>query len=336
MTLRSLSIPVAILIACVPAMGLAQSTTETVMITLDIDQPSLFSSDEKDVFKGKVDDRSGTTTLEVTCSAGASAFLGLSRIDEACAVSGNGTIKNPNNPSQSLPRISYSGGFTIEADQDGYTNAATILANYLRAGSASAENGAFRGNLIMAPENPSASAVALGQRLIENLQETATGTEAVEYNTQIDAVRFENFTIPHVGQKDSESCSWTGDAIYAYANGSWQMQFEVKCGDQSFALEGNMPLVDAAAGSAHQQEYQLNLVMPGAGGGDPFAAADPFAVVDGITGTIRLSNSGRSTDDGVFQKVAVQGDLTGTGLPLEAVRGFGEIMVLLGRTWFGA
>jgi hypothetical protein len=319
-----------------PSVGAAQSTTETVAVRMDISQPSLFSSDRQDVFKGTVDDRSGTTTLEITCSAGASAWLGLSRIDEACAVSGNGTIKNPNNPAQSLPRISYSGGFTVEAKEDGYTNVSTILANYLRAGSAGAENSSFKGNVVMQPENPSASARALGDSLIKSLQETATGTEAVTYNTEIDSVRFENFTVPHVGQRDSAPCSWTGDAIYAYANDAWQMKFDVKCGDLSFGLEGNMPLADAPGGSAHQQEYQLNLVLPGAGGGDPFAAADPFAVVDGVTGTIRLTNSGRANDDGVYEKVQVEGELVGVGVPLELTRGFGEILVVFGRTWFGA
>lgn len=326
----------ATLVVLSPVAVAAQSATETATLKMDISQPSLFSADRKDVFKGTVDDRSGMTSLEITCSAGASAWLGLSRIDEACAVAGNGTIKNPNNPAQSLPRISYSGGFTVEAASDGFTNANTILANYLRAGSAGAENSSFKGNLVMAPENPSASARALGDSLIKRLQETATGTEAVTYNTQIDSIRFENFTIPHVGQRDSVSCSWTGDAIYAYANEAWQMKFEVTCGDKSFGLEGNMPLAEAPAGGAHQQEYQLNLVLPGAGGGDPFAAADPFAVVDGVTGTIRLSNSGRATDDGVYEKVLVEGELVGVGVPLELTRGFGEILVVLGRTWFGA
>lgn len=326
----------ATLVAFTPIPLLAQSTTDQVSVTMEISQPSLFSSDEKDVFKGTVDDRSGTTSLVVTCSAGASAWLGLSRIDEACAVNGNGTIKNPNNPSQSLPRISYSGGFTVEAKSDGYTNAGTILANYLRAGSAGAENSSFRGNLVMAPENPSASAKALGNQLIKQLQETATGTEAITYNTQIDSVRFDNFIVPHVGQRDSASCAWSGDAIYAYANDAWQMKFEVKCGDLSFALEGNMPLADAAAGSSHQQEYQLNLVLPGVGGGDPFAAADPFAVVDGVTGSMRMTNSGRANEDGIYEKVQVQGDLTGVGVPLELTRSFGQILVIFGRTWFGA
>lgn len=336
MTPHFLTLATAAFVALTPLAALAQGTPERVTFSIDVTQPSLFSSDRKDVFRGTIDDRSGTTTLEITCSAGASAWLGLSRIDEACAVSGNGTIKNPNNPSQSLPRISYSGGFTVEGKADGFTNATTILANYLRAGSAGAENGSFKGNVVMQPENPSASARALGDQLVKRLQETATGTTAVTYNTDIDSVRFENFTVPHVGQRDSQSCSWTGDAIYAYANDAWQMKFDVKCGDRSFVLEGNMPLADAAAGSSHQEEYQLNLVLPGAGGGDPFAAADPFAVVDGITGTIRMTNSGRANDDGVYEKVLVQGDLTGVGVPLEMVRSLGQIMVIFGRTFYGA
>ncbi|MFZ1469950.1 MAG: hypothetical protein WAT09_13385 [Paracoccaceae bacterium] len=321
---------------CSSSIAFAQSTTEDVHITIGISQPSLFASDSNDVFKGTVDDRTGTTTLEVTCSAGASAWLGLSRIDEACAVAGNGAIKNPNNPAQTLPRIGYSGGFTVEAGKDGYTDVSTILANYLRAGAAGAENSSFKGNVVMKPENPSASALALGNSLIKKLEETATGTTKVKYDTAIDSVRFEGFTVPNVGLVDSKSCVWTGDAIYAYANDAWQMQFDVKCGDKSYKLEGNMPLVDAPAGSDHQQEYALNLVLPGAGGGDPFAAADPFASVDGITGTIGLTNSGRATDHGVYEKVQVEGDLKGVGVPTELVRGFGEIMVIFARTFYGA
>lgn len=331
---RSVLVAVAAFALAGPA--LAQSASETVDLSMTISQPSLFDSDRRDRFQGIVDDRSGTTTFEVVCSAGASAWLGLSRIDEACSVAGSGIIKNPNNPAQTLPRINYMGGFTIEADADGYTDAATILANYLRAGAAAAENTSFRGNLVMMPENPSESAVALSRRLIENLRETATGTDAIEYSTEIDSIRFENFTIPHVGLQGSESCSWTGDAIFAYANDSWQMEFDVRCGDDSYRLEGNMPLLDAPAGSQHQQEYVLNLVLPGAGGGDPFAAPDPFAAIDGVTGTITLTNSGRASEDGVYENVAVAGKLTGSGVPLELVRGWGQIMVLFGRTFFGA
>lgn len=314
----------------------AQSVAETVTFTMQGQQPSLFDSDRQDVYRSSIDDRSGTTDFEVTCSAGASAWLGLSRIDEACAIAGNGIIKNPNNPAQTLPRIAYMGGFTIDADSDGYTDVSTILANYLRAGAAGAENKTFGGNVVMMPENPSQSAMALSNRLLDNLRETATGTTSVEFSTEIDSIRFENFTIPHVGLANTESCSWTGDAIFAYANNSWQMELDVKCGDQAFRLEGNMPLTDAPAGSNHGQEYNINLVLPGAGGGDPFAAADPFATVDGLTGQLRISNSGRSTEDGVYESVKVEGELTGQGLPLELVRGYGEILGIFARTFFGA
>ncbi len=332
---KALLVTLALTVLGSPVLG--QSTSEKVALTLAVLQPSLFDDDEQDTFRGTIDDRSGTTVFDVTCSAGASAWLGLSRIDEACSVSGSGVIKNPNNPTQTLPRLNYLGGFTIQADEDGYTDASTILANYLRAGSAGAENKTFGGNLIMRPENPSASAIALGNRLVENLKETAAGTETVDYSTEIDSIRFDGFTIPHAGQAGGVSCSWTGDAIFAYANFAWQMEFDVKCGDETFRLEGNMPLLDAPAGSDHQQEYALNLVLPGgAGGGDPFAAADPFAVVDGLTGTLKITNSGRESEGGVYQNVAVSGDLIGTGVPLEVVRGYGEIMTIFARTFFGA
>ena len=325
----------ALALAAFGTLAQAQSATETVKFGLTVFQPSLFDSDQRDTFAGVIDDRSATTTLNIECSAGASAWLGLSRVDEACSTAGSGAIKNPANPAQTLPRISYSGGFTIDADSDGFTDASTILANYLRAGSAGAENSSFGGNLVMKPENPSASARALGDSLLANLRETATGTETVEYSNEIDSIRFEGFTIPHAGGRDPVACSWTGDAIFAYANEAWQMQFDVTCGDQTLRLEGNMPLVDVS-GQKWQQEYQINLVLPGgAGGGDPFAAADPFAVVDGVTGVLRLTNSGRASEAGVYERVSVEGDLNGTGVPLELVRGLGEMMVIFGRTWFG-
>lgn len=337
--MRTYALGLSAALAIVAGIASAQTATPvTVQFDLQVNQPSLFDDDRRDQFSGSVDDATGTTTFNVECSAGASAWLGLSRVDEACSVTGNGVIKNPNNPTQTLPRLSYSGGFTIEADSDGYTDASTILANYLRAGTAGAQNGTFGGSVTMQPENPSASALALGSRLIDNLKEKAAGTEAVAYDTQIDSIRFDGFTVPHVGQATSASCAWTGDAIYAYANGAWQMAFDVTCGDATYRLEGNMPLVDAVTGSAHDQEYRLNLVVPGtdgAAGGDPFAAADPFAVVDGITATLAMTNSGRDAD-GVYEKVTVEGDMIGTGVSPEVVRSFAQIMAIFARTFYGA
>lgn len=306
-----------------------------VNIKMTVVQPTLFDTAKKDTFDGSVDDDSGTTSLKVVCSAGASGSFGIGRVDEACAVSGSGLIKNPNNPSQTLQRLNYAGGFTVNGKKDGHTDATTLQANYLRVGTAAAENGSFKGSLTMMPEKPSASAIALRDRLMKKLSEKTTGAKAQEFDKRIDSIRFNDFTVPHVGQGTSQSCAWTGDLIYAYVNEAWQASFTVRCGDQNFKLEGNMPLVKAAVGAGHQQEYRLNLVVAGKGSSDPFGAADPFATVNGVVGTIELKNSGRNVE-GVYENVSVTGVLKGTGVPLELTRSFGQIMVIFARTFFGA
>ena len=315
----------------------AQAPASEVKVKMTITQPSLFDKSKKDTFDGSVDDASGTTSLKVVCTAGSDGKfgIGIGRTDESCSVTGLGLIKNPANPSQTLPRINFSGGFTVDGKKDGHTDAATLVSNYLRVGTASAENSSFKGSLTMMPEKPSASAVALHKRLLKSLSETTTGAKAQQFNTKLDSVRFNDFQVPHVGLGSSQSCSWTGDLIYAYVNEAWQASFTVKCGDENYKLEGNMPLVKAAAGAAHQQEYRLNLVVAGKGSRDPFAAADPFAVVNGVVGTIQLKNSGRDVED-VFENVTVTGDLKGTGVPLELTRSFGQIMIVFARTFFGA
>lgn len=313
----------------------AQSPSNEVKVKMTISQPTLFDPKKQDTFDGSVDDVSGTTSFKVVCSAGSAGKLGFGRVDESCSVKGNGVIKNPNNPSQTLPRINYSGGFRVNGGKDGYTDAATLVSNYLRVGTASAENSSFKGSLTMMPENPSASAIELRNRLFKKLSETTTGAKAKEFDNKIDSVRFNDFQVPHVGLGSSQSCAWTGDLIYAYVNEAWQASFTVKCGDANYKLEGNMPLVEAAAGAGHQEEYRLNLVVAGKGSSDPFAAADPFATVDGVVGTIQLKNSGRNVE-GVFENVTVTGDLKGTGVPLELTRSFGQIMIIFARTFFGA
>lgn len=315
---------------------LAEATAETVILTMQVDQPTLFDTDRRDTFHSVIDDRSGTTTLDVTCSAGTSALFGLSRTDEACAVAGSGSIKNPNNPAQAVPRVDYSGGFTIVGAQDGFTDMSTIAAGYRRVGSAPQEAATFGGHLVMNPEAPSASALELGRGALAYLQQNAGANAPVTYDTAIDSIRFQDFRIPHVGHANSVACVWTGDWIYSYAAESWNGAFDIACGNDRYRIEGNMSLQDAAAGSAHQQEYVMNLIVPGgAGGGDPFAAPDPFATVDGITGTLAMTNSGRQTE-GVYTNVAVSGQLVGTNLPLEVVRGWGQIVAVLARSFFGA
>lgn len=315
--------------------ALAQETSATAHFTLSVHQPTLFDEGAKDTFSGSIDDNTGVTTFSMICSAGASGFIGIGRVDETCATAGNGTIRNPNNLQQQINRVNYSGGFVIQAKQDGYTDVSSIKAAYQRVGGAASEDSSFEGSLIMMPENPSASANELADALFSKIKEKATGVDAVEFDTQIDSITFTDLTVPHVGQMTTTSCEWNGPAIFAYANNSWQMDFDVTCGEESYQLEGNMALVDAPVGSDHDQEYQINLVVPGVGGGDPFAAADPFATVPGITGTLEFVNSGRSADD-VYERVEVSGDLVGNGLPTEVVRGYGQIMLVFARTFFGA
>ena len=107
---------------------MAQTLPETVKLSLEIKQPTLLDDSKRDLFTGTIDDKTGTTTLKVECSAGASGTMGFGRVDETCAVAGNGLIKNPNKPTQTAARINYSGGFVIAAKQDGYTDATTLLA----------------------------------------------------------------------------------------------------------------------------------------------------------------------------------------------------------------
>ena len=323
-------------VVLVPSGVLAQTGPETVTLTMQVEQPSLFDTSRRDTFRTVIDDRAGTTTLEVVCSAGTSALFGLSRTDEACSVAGSGMIKNPNNPSQSVQRIDYAGGFTIVGAQDGFTDMRTIAANYRRVGSAPQEAATFGGHLVMNPEAPSASALELGRNALAYLQQNAGSNAPVTYDTAIDSIRFQDVRIPHVGHANSVACSWTGDWIYSYAAESWNGAFDITCGNDRYRLEGNMSLQDAPAGSSHQQDYVINLIVPGAaGGGDPFAAPDPFATVDGITGTLSMTNSGRSVD-GVYASVAVRGQIVGTNLPLEVVRGWGQIVGVLARSFFGA
>jgi len=332
----SLIVAASAALMCMAGTAFAQDTQFVVHYKLLVDQPSLFDKDAHDTFKGTIDDALGITSLKTECNAGSSGFIGLGRTDEACSLEGNGMIRNPNKPEQTALRVNYSGGYTIKAKEDGYTDASTLKADYQRLGGAAAESSTFGGSVTMMPENPSKGALELAGRLFDKIKEKSTGVQAVDFNTKIDSVQFEDFTIPHVGQKGSVACSWSGPNIYAYANEAWQMSFDVKCGDTApIKLEGNMALVDAEAGSDHDQEYRLNLVVPGAGGGDPFAEADPFAVVTGVTATLNMKNSGRNLD-GVFEKVEVSGDFIGIGVPAELVRGVAEMTLVFSRTWYGA
>ena len=78
--------------------------TVTVHYKLTVDQPTLFGNGDFDTFVGQIDDNTGTTDINVQCNPSAKGFIGIGKVDEACNAVGKGTIKNPNNLSQSLPR----------------------------------------------------------------------------------------------------------------------------------------------------------------------------------------------------------------------------------------
>lgn len=313
----------------------AQSSSEQEVVSLQLTAHQLTPFDAgNDTYTGSVDDRLARTELTVRCNEGGTSFLVL-RTDEACNVSGTGYIKNPNDPSDVRRRIDYSGGFTVEAGRDGYADATNLRVNYIAVGTAGSSSTTFGGHFIKLPENPPQSAVDLGRRVVQSLQQQAGGGAQVEYSTQIDSIQFVEFTLPHVGHAGSTSCSWTGDWIYSYASESWHGAFDVTCGNESFRLEGSMPWIDEPDGSTYDAEYQINLIVPGAGSGDPFAAPDPFASVDGITGTLGMTNSGRSTEDGVYETIEVEGELVATGLPQQLLHDWARIIVLHGRTFFG-
>lgn len=334
--MMTIQLPLVMMFGLGAQSALAQDGTEIVTMTMEVNQPSLFDDNRRDTFHSIIDDRVGTTEINVECSAGTNRMFGLSRTDEACSVVGSGRIKNPNNPAQSVQRVDINGGFTVVGAQDGFTDLRTIAVGYRRVGSAPQEATTFGGSLIMNPENPSASALELGRNALSYLQENSGGTGQVTYDTSIDSISFNGMRIPHVGQAASASCTWTGDWIYSYAAESWNGAFDIVCGNDRYQLEGNMSLEEAAEGSAHQEEYVVNLIVPNenGGSGDPFASPDPFAMVDGITGVLRMTNSGRDSD-GVYTNVSVEGQLVGTNVPVEMVRGWGQIVAILARSFMG-
>ncbi|MYZ49991.1 hypothetical protein [Propylenella binzhouense] len=317
-----------------------------VSFTMQASQQSLRDKARNDTFASTVDAPGwANSRFDVECSAGTAGLwgIGFTRRDETCKVTGKTMLVNPTNHAQQILRINYSGGFVTKPD--GYTDARTILANYQKVGTAAAENASFGGSVMMKPENPAASAKALQERLIGYLQEQGGAQGGVSISTEMDTIRFDRFMVPNVGGRGTVDCAWTGDMLYAYANEAWQMDFTVKCGEQTYKLEGNMPWLDVE-GQDHQAEYVLNLMTGGGGGaagGDPFAAADPFAQIDGISGTIKMELSdlvevriSETETDEVPVSVTAKGTLTGTNVPPDLTYSFAQILAIFARTMFGA
>lgn len=335
-------------LALAAAVSAAPALAESVSFTVAIDQPSIRDTSLNDTFVVKLDDAAVATQFELTCSAGSSALFGLVRSDETCQVAGSGSIKNPQNPAQSFPRVKYSGGFTVSADRDGYADAQSVKVSYLAVGQVPASNGAFGGGFTLLPENPSASALELSKALIGRIRQETTGTGGVTINEEIDSVSLDALATPSAGFPSDTGCTWSGNMLYAYATEAWVMDLSARCGDKTYVLQGNMPWVDVE-GKDHTAEYVLNLTLPSAAAATDAglfmtASSDNalFAAANGIAATFQIKQSGfvkveiGETTDDVAQRIDATATLTGTGVPLDLVRSFAHVLAMLSRTMFGA
>jgi len=325
----------------VPALALAEEAK--VDFSMNASMPSLRDASKHDTFKVGITDAKIATNLKIECQAGQTKAFVL-RTDEACSVSGTGSIINPSNPSQKLPRTQYAGGYTVKAD--GLTEGRNLTVNYLAVGKVPASAESFGGTMTLKPENPSGGASALKEALLKKLNgEKAEGTLIDE---RVDSVELSGFVIPSAGLPSEKGCTWTGDMIFSYQTESWFINVTATCGDKTYALKGNMPWTDTP-GVSNQTQYDLTLTLPNAAVSSDdalFASAegdsDLFASVDGITGTILMKESGhvKTMVDGVEDEIASQvdatGTLTGKNVSLEAVRSLTTLIGILSRTFFGA
>ncbi len=305
--------------------------------------PSIRDASKNDAFKIDLADAKIVSSLALECQAGRTQAYVL-RTNEACSVSGTGSIVNPSNPGQKLPRTQYGGGFTVK--EDGLAEGRTLTVNYLAVGKVPASSESFSGSMMLKPENPSPGAAAIKAALLKKIAgEQAAGTLIDE---RVDTVQLANFFIPSAGLPSEKGCFWNGDMIFSYQTNSWFINLAAKCGDQAYALKGNMPWTDTQ-GVANQTQYDLTLTLPSAAissddalFASPDGDSDLFASVDGITGTIIMKESGhvKAMVDGVEDQLATQidasGSLKGTNVSLEAVRSLATLMGILSRTFFGA
>lgn len=311
----------------------------------EADMPTLRNPKQVDRFDISLSDGQVVTNFSLQCKAGTRSFGGLVRSDEECAVSGDGFIINPRNPSQQLPRTQYSGGYTVKAD--GTTDMSGVRVNYLPLGKVAASSETLSGVLNLKPENPSPTAGSLKESILKRLRDTA-GEGASLVDNRIDTVEIPDLFVPSAGFTSDKGCTWHGNMAFAYQTDSWFINVEGVCEGKTYTLKGNMPWVDSP-NTPDRTQYNLVLTLPTAAatGDDALFAApagdgDLFAAADGINGTIYMDES-RYVDTEVDGKVErlpmhskISGSLNGQGVPLDTVRSFSQLIVLLSRTFFGA
>jgi hypothetical protein len=312
---------------------------DAVSFSMKASMQSLRDEANKDAFDVVLSDKQVETALKIKCQAAKAGLIAGQA--ESCAVTGNGALINPSN-GQKLQRTQYAGGWVVKSD--GFTEGATLAANYLAVGKVPASNASFGGSMMLKPEKPSTGASLLRDTLLKNIKKTEKGL----IDERIDTVQFVNFTVPSAGLPSDKGCVWNGDMIYSYQTESWFMDVKTKCNGKEFALKGNMPLT-ATPNVGNQKQYDLTLTLPSADSvGDdalfaqPTGDADLFATADGISGQIIMKESAyvdvevEGQTDKLASEIDATGTLTGNNVPLEAVRSLGTIVGIMARTFFGA
>ncbi len=326
----------ALSLALMPGSALA---AETVNFTMKAEMPSLRDETAKDTFTVGIADKQVETSLTLKCQAATGGIV--SGQNESCSVTGNGALINPAN-GQKLQRTQYAGGWVVKSD--GYTDGATLTANYLAVGKVSASSSAFAGSMMLKPENPSTAASLLRDSILKNIKSKQSGL----IDERVDTIQFVNFTVPSAGLPSDKGCVWNGDMVYSYQTQSWFIDVKAKCKGKEYPLKGNMPFT-LTPNVGNQHQYDLTMTLPSADTGtddalfaQPTGDQDLFAAADGVSGQIIMKESAYVdvTTDGQTDKVASNIDATGTftgqNVPLELVRSFAEIVGILSRTFFGA
>jgi hypothetical protein len=321
------------------ALSVSAHAADTLNFTMKAEMPSLRDEAAKDSFTVGIADKQVETTLNIKCQAATGGIV--SGQNESCSVTGNGVLVNPTN-GRKLQRTQYSGGWVVKSD--GYTDGATMTANYLALGKVTASITSFSGSMMLKPENPSTAASLLRDSILKNIKSKQSGL----IDERVDTIQFVNFTVPSAGLPSDKGCVWNGDMVYSYQTQSWFIDVKAKCNGKEYPLKGNMPFT-LTPNVGNQHQYDLTMTLPSAEIGtdealfaQPTGDQDLFAAADGVSGQIIMKESAYVdvTTDGQTDKVASSIDATGTftgqNVPLELVRSFAEVVGILSRTFFGA
>lgn len=336
--MKKLLFGVALIAMCAPAMA----DDAVVSFTGKALMPSYRDKSMHDVFTATLTDKQIVTDFKVTCQSAVGGFFGKKQ-DQACAVTGNGSVINPTNQKR-IPRAQYAGGYTVNGD--GYTDASPISVNYLAAGNVPASSATFNGSMNLKPEKASTGAQAMADIVLANIQNNAPKDALID--KRVDTVQFSNLVVPSAGLPSDKGCAWNGNMIFTYQTNSWFLDLNAHCGDHDYHLKGNMPWTDSPGATA-QTQYDLNLVLPSAANAnndDLFVSGgngvDVFAQADGLSGQIIMKEAGyvNYVLEGQTLKQStntdISGSFTGHNLPVETVRSFSQLVFFLSKTFFGA